>query len=104
MESILFYASLVGTAAFGLTFVILALRPPPLAAPKGGPSVESQGGIPGAGELADLADKFGKSGPRATAASLTVFFFTAALVTGGVLDVSLQAGSEPESGAETPAE
>ena len=94
MDNILLYASLLGTAAFAATFIMLALRKPP-AMPTTGDDRElvPRGGLPSPKELGDMAEKFNKSGPQATAATLTVFFFTAALVTGGVLDVSLDAGT-----------
>ena len=101
MEQVLFYASLLGTLAFGLTFIVLALRKPAPPSAPGGPEVEAMGGIPSPGQVAELAEKFGSSGPRATAASLTVFFFTAALVTSGVVEVSLDAGSEEPPVEET---
>ncbi|MDJ0638615.1 MAG: hypothetical protein QNJ20_07260 [Paracoccaceae bacterium] len=95
MENILLYVGLLGTIAFGATFIILALRKPPTPPaedPKARP--EALQGIPTPAELSDMAEKFQQSGPRATAASLTVFFFLATLVVAGVIEVELEAGGD----------
>ncbi len=103
MENLLLIASLVGTAAFGCTFIFLAVRKPPAPTPTPDEQEALRRGAapPTAQELGEMAEKFSKSGPQATAASLTVFFFTAALLAGGILDVSLDAGGDDATAAAT---
>lgn len=95
MENMLLVASLVGTGAFGLTFIVLAITPvlrKPAETNTTKNPVTTESAIPTPKDLGEMAEKFKNSGPQATSATLTVFFFTAALMTGGVLDVSLDAG------------
>lgn len=67
----------LSVASFAV-FAILALRKPPAPPPpeRNPADAQPQGmAMPQVGEVADLAEKLGKAGPSATAASLSIFFF-----------------------------
>ncbi len=90
MQQMLFYVSAgLSVASFAL-FAVLALR-----ATK--PVVHAQEsdvelGMVDAVKVADIADKFSKAGPQATAATLSVFFLLVAAASSGIVQFAV-AGS-----------
>ena len=92
MNVALFWASLVMSVASFCLFaavLIAALRAKP-----GGGGMEAaphKGIAPG--DAGDLAGAFGKAGPAATAAALSVFFLFVALLVSGIVKVAVDTGA-----------
>jgi hypothetical protein len=87
MQDLLFYVSAaLSVASFGL-FALLALRETEPRQKVREMTLEA--GLPDPGAVADIAEKFQKAGPRATAATLSVFFLLVATAASGVVAVAV---------------
>lgn len=90
--AIIAWISLGLSVASFAVFAILALRKPPAPPPpeRNPADAQPQGmAMPQVGEVADLAEKLGKAGPSATAASLSIFFLVVALIAGGIVEIAV---------------
>ncbi len=90
-----------------VVFAILALRKPPSSQQPGGGKpggVQESVTFPAPGDVADLAEKLGKAGPMATAASLSVFFFIVALIAAGIIEIAVDTAAGAAAAEETAAQ
>ncbi len=87
VQTLLFYVSAgLSVASFAL-FAVLALRETKIKEMRQGAEVEL--GVTDAVKIADIAEKFQKAGPQATAATLSVFFLLVAAASSGIVSVAV---------------
>jgi hypothetical protein len=92
MTTALFWVSLAlsaGSFAIFALLVYLAARPAPAPTGRNPADMEPHKGPMTPKEVTEMAASFSKAGPAATAATLSVFFMSVALVVSGVVKITL---------------